>query len=81
MVRFGDSEIYHDGRYDGKNHPTGHLMEFQALWASQPNDEWVLSFVHTLDEMTRSWYVAVELCRTIITWEELFVLFVQTFIF
>ena len=31
--------------------------------------------------MARSWYVAVDLRRTITTWEEFFVCFVQTFSF
>ena len=44
-------------------------------------DEWVRAFVHTLEEMPRSWYVATELRRTITTWEELSVYFVQTFSF
>ena len=34
MVHFGDLDIYHTSRYDGKNDSTGHLMECQALWAS-----------------------------------------------
>ena len=67
MVRFGDSEIYHAGRYDGQNDPTSHLMECHALWVSRPKDEWVHAFVHTLEEMPRSWYVAAELHRTITT--------------
>ena len=44
-------------------------------------DEWVRAFVHTLEEMPRSWYVATELRRTITTWEELSVFFVQMFSF
>ena len=81
MVRFNDSEVYHAGRYDGRNDPTSFLMECQALWASQPKDEWVHDFVHTLDEMSRSWYVVEELHRTITTWEELSICFMQTFSF
>ena len=83
MVHFGDSEVYHGGIYDGWNDHTSHLMEFQAhnlmecqaLWALRPKDEWVHAFVHTLDEMPRSWYVGAELRRTITTWEELSVCF------
>ena len=67
--------------YNGWNDPSSHLMEFQALWASRPKDEWVHAFVHTLDEMPRSWYVAVQLRRNITTWEEFSILFVQTFSF
>ena len=81
MVHFGDSEIYHIGKYDGQSDPTSHLMECQALWASRPKDEWVHAFFHTLDEMPRSWYVAVVLRRTITTWEELSVCFAYTFSF
>ena len=78
MVRFGDVEVYHTGRYDRRNDPTIHLIDYRTLWASCPRDEWVHAFVHTLEEMPRSWYVAAELCRTITTWEELLVCFVQT---
>ena len=81
MVRFGYSEAYHTGIYDGENDPTEHLTKCQTLWASRPRDEWVHAFVHTLEEMPRSWYVAVELHRTITTWEELFVCFGPTFSF
>ena len=76
MVHFGDLEFYHAGIYDGWNDPTGHLIECHTLWASRPRDEWVHTFVHTLEEMPRSWYVRVELRRTITTWEELSVCFV-----
>ena len=81
MVCFGDSEVYHAGRYNGKNDPINHLIECQTLWALRPRDEWVHAFIHTLEEMPRSWYVEAKLCRTITTWEELSVLFVQTFSF
>ena len=39
MVCLGDLEVYHAGRYDGRNDPASHLMECQALWASQPKDD------------------------------------------
>ena len=78
-VCFGDSDIYHTRTCDEQNDPTIHLMECQALWALQPKDEWVHAFVHTLDEMPRSWYVAAELRRTITIWEELSIYFAQTF--
>ena len=81
MVRFGDREIYHAGRYDGQNYLAHHLIECQTLWTSRPRDEWVHAFVHTLEEMPRSWYVAAELRITITTWEELLVCFVQKFSF
>ena len=61
MACFGDVEVYHAVRYDGQNDPTGHLIECQTLWASQPKDEWVHAFIQTLEEMPRSWYVVVEL--------------------
>ena len=80
-VHFDDAEIYHTGRYDGWNDPSGHLMEFQTLWASREKDEWVHAFVHTLDEMPRSWYVLVDLHREITIWEELTVFFSHTFRF
>ena len=75
MVYFGDVEVYHARRYDGRNYPTSHLIECQMLWTSWPRDEWVHAFVHTLEEIPRSWYVAAELRRSITTWEELLVLF------
>ena len=67
--------------YDGRNDPAHHLIECQTLWTSRPRDEWVHTFVHTLEEMPRSWYVAGELRRTITTWDELSACFVQTFSF
>ena len=70
MVHFGDVEVYHAGRYDGRNDPASHLIECQTLWTSRPRDEWVHTFFHTLEEMPRSWYVAAKLRRTITTWEE-----------
>ena len=57
------------------------MIECQTLWTSQPRDEWVHTFVHTLEEMPQSWYVAAELRRTITTWEEMSFCFVQTFSF
>ena len=44
-------------------------------------DEWVHAFIHSLDEMPRSWYISVELCREITTWEEMTICFSQTFHF
>ena len=76
VVLFGDLEVYHAGRYDGWNDSTGHLIECQTLWALRPRDEWVHAFVHTLEEMPISWYVAAELHRTITTWEDLSICFV-----
>ena len=34
LVCFDDSEVYHDGRYDGWNDPTSNLMECYSLWES-----------------------------------------------
>ena len=79
IVLFRDEEVYHAGIYDGSL--GDHLIECQTLWASQPKDEWVHSFVHTLDEMPQSWYISAELCREITTWEELTICFNHTFIF
>ena len=31
MVHFGDSEVYHAGRYDGQNDPTHHLIECHIM--------------------------------------------------
>ena len=81
MVHFGDIEVYHARRYHGRNGPTHHLIECQLIWTSRPRDEWVHAFVHTLEEMPWSWYVAAKLRRTIITSEELSVFFVKTFSF
>ena len=72
-------EVYQIGRYDLQNNPCSHLRECHTLWASRPNDEWVHAFVHTLDEMPRSWYISAELRKEITTWEELIVCFVHTF--
>ena len=80
-VHFGDTKVYHTRKYDGRNDPNSHLMEFHTLWASRPKDEWVHSFVHTLDEMPRSWYVSANLHKAITTWEELRVFFSHTFSF
>ena len=80
-IRFGNTEVYHTGNYDGQNDPINHLMEFQTLWESRPKDEWVHAFIHTLDEMPRSWYVSAKLCREITTWEEMIVFFAHTFSF
>ena len=81
MVCFGNSEVYCARRYDGRNDPTSNLIKCQDLWASRPKYEWVHAFVHTLDEMLRSWYVAVELRTTITTCEELSICFTQMFSF
>ena len=80
-VHFGNAEGYHAGRYDGQNDPSGHLMECQTFWASRLKDEWIHSFIHTLDEMPRSWYVSSELQREITTWGDLTVCFTYTFSF
>ena len=77
IARFDDMEVYHTRRYDGHNIPCSHLREFQILWAPRPKDEWVHAFIHTLDEMPRSWYTSAELRREITTWEELTIFFVQ----
>ena len=80
-VHFRNAKAYHTGKYDGRNDPSGHLMECQTSWASRPKDEWVHALIHSLDEMPKSWYVSAELRRDITTWEELTVYFVQTFHF
>ena len=51
------------------------------MWILQPINEWVHDFVHTLDEMSRQWYVSAELQREIMTWEDLTVYFRLTFSF
>ena len=56
-------------------------MECQILWALRPKDEWVHAFIHTLDEIPRSWYISAELHRKITTWEELMIFFAHTFSF
>ena len=66
-VCFGDVEVYHTERYDGRSNPGNHLIECQTLWASRPNDEWVHVFIHMLDEMSQSWYVSFDLHREITT--------------
>ena len=80
-IRFGDAEVYHVGWYDEQNSIGDHLIECENLWASQPKDEWVHAFVHTLDEMSRSWYISIELHREITTWEELRICFTNTLCF
>ena len=34
IVLFGNTEVYHTGKYDGRNDPSIHLMECQKLWES-----------------------------------------------
>ena len=51
------------------------------MWVSQPKEEWVHDFLHTLDEMQRQWYISTELHGDITTWEELSVCFSHTFSF
>ena len=80
-VCFRNTEEDHIGRYDGWNDPSGHLMECQTLWASRPKDEWVHAFIHTLDEMPRSWYVLAKMRKEIATWEEMTSCFAHTFSF
>ena len=80
-VHLGNAEGYHARRYDGRNGPSGHLMECQTLWALRPKDEWVHVFIHTMDEMPRSWHVSMKPRRDITTWEEPTVCFAQTFRF
>ena len=79
--QFGEEEKYHTERYDGWYDPGYHLIACQAMWNSIPKDEWVHDFFHMLDEMPQSWYVLVELCRDITTWEKLMICFNHTFIF
>ena len=81
VVHFGHLEVYHAGRYKGWNNPTSHLIECHTLCMSRPRDELVHAFIHTLEEMPRSWYVVAELCKTITTWEEFSVCFAQMFSF
>ena len=51
------------------------------MWASQPKDEWIHTFFHTLDEMLQYWYVSAELRKEITTWEELTIFYNHTFSF
>ena len=81
IVRFGETEVYHTGKYDGWNDPSVHLMECQTLWESWPKDERVHACIHTLNEMPRSWYILAKLRREITTWEELTIFFAHTFSF
>ena len=78
-MHFGDMEVYHTGRYEGKNNPCSHLRECQTLWELRPKDEWIHTFIHLLDEMPRSWYISAEVRREITTWEELIICFAHTF--
>ena len=80
-IHFGNTEDYHARRYDGKNIPRDHIIECQTLWESQPKDEWVYAFIHTLYEMPRYWYMSAKFRREITTLEELTIFFTHTFIF
>ena len=81
IVHVGNVEEYHIGRYNGHNNPSDHLIEFHTLWESQPKDEWVYAFIHTLYEMPRYWYMSAKFRREITTLEELTIFFTHTFIF
>ena len=59
MVHLGDVDVYHAGRYDGRDDPASNLNECQRLWTLHPKYECVHAFVHTIEEMPRSWYVAI----------------------
>ena len=80
-VHFSDTKSYQREKYDGRNDPNYHLMACHTMWVSWVKDEWVHDFVHTLDEMSRQWYVSAELRREITTWEDLTICFSYTFNF
>ena len=78
---FGEAEQYQAERYDGQNDHSDHMIACQTMWVSQPKDEWVHAFVHTLDELPRQWYVSAELHKDITTYEELSICFSHIFHF
>ena len=60
-VRFGEAKQYLGKEYDGRHNLNDHLVACQNAWVSNPKEEWVHAFVHTLDEIPRLWYVSIEL--------------------
>ena len=64
----------------GKMTPTI-IQKNLTLYGNRDRNECVHAFVHTLDEMSRSWYVSTKLRREITMWEELTCFFANTFSF
>ena len=47
-------------RYDAQADPIVHIEECVKVWQRRPSDEWVHLFIHTLDDMSKNWYIETE---------------------
>ena len=45
-----------------------HIEECVKVWQHRPSDEWVHLFIHTLDDMSKNWYIETELRRGTVAW-------------
>ena len=55
-------------RYDAQIDPTAQIEECVKVWQHRPSDEWVHLFIHTLDDMSKNWYIKTELRRGTVAW-------------
>ena len=55
-------------RHDAKANPIVHIEECVKVWQHRASDEWVHLFIHTLDDMSKNWYIETEFRRGTVAW-------------
>jgi hypothetical protein len=71
MIRFGADTRGMNLVYDGISGPTQHIQAYEEAWKDGSSDQWVHSFVHTLDSTPRHWYTETKLYRGTENWKTL----------
>jgi hypothetical protein len=57
QVRFGTEVKYIAQKYIEVGDPTNHVEQCINIWRSIPKKEWTNRFIHTLDTISKNWYL------------------------
>jgi hypothetical protein len=80
-VRFGTEVENIAQKYTEIGDPTNHIAQCRNRWSSTSKEEWTHKFIHTLDTISKNWYLELEMHRETTNWDELTQRFKVTFMF
>jgi hypothetical protein len=81
QVRFGTEIENIAQNYIGDSDPMDHVEHFRDRWNLMPKEEWIHKLIHTLDTISKHWYLELEMHRETTNWDELNQRFKVTFTF
>jgi hypothetical protein len=81
QFKFGTEVKYITQKYTGVSDPTDHVEHCRHIWSLISKKKWMHGFIHTLDTISKNWYLELEVCRETTNWYQLIQWFKVTFIF